>query len=227
MKIRRNEILFGQPALKIREVLRKAIDGKLWGYSQGELADKVATIIKQPVSVAEQIMANLIQEGYLFLEKGKGSELLYRLHDTEKGRRFGLASAISINRQKATQLLNELIARTEAINADTDLAYYVESLHVFGSYLSDEEILGDLDVGFKLTRRYTGDEFDACSQKRTDLARSSGKRFRDFLEELCWSEIEISRMLKNRQQGLSLHNIESDSVFEVTETNTVYHYNKS
>lgn len=228
MLINPKEILFGQPVLKIREVIRNAMQEKLWGSSQAVVVDKVASILKQPNAVAKQLVEQLKQEDYLSLKKEKfGTKIQYELTVTEKGRRFGLATATSpISRQKATKLLNELIERAKTINSNDDLAYVVEYIKVFGSYLSDKDSLGDLDVGFKLIARYSGEDFTVYNQKRIDLAKSTGKSFSSFIDEISWPHKEVMLMLKNRQKGLSLHNEETDRVLEVTETKLVYQYHE-
>jgi len=226
MLINPKEILFGQPVLKIREVIRNAMQEKLWGSSQAVVVGKVANILKQPNAVAKQLIEQLKQEDYLSLKKEKfGAKFQYELTVTEKGRRFGMASATSpISRQKATQMLNELLERAKTINSNDELVYLVESIKVFGSYLSDKDLLSDLDVGFKLTRRYTGGDFTVHNQKRIDFAKSTGKSFSSFVDEICWPHQEIKLALKNRQRNLSLHDLETDEVFNVTETKLVYQY---
>lgn len=51
-----------------------------------------------------------------------------------------------INRAKADKVVAALIERANAINARTDLAYHVVLIHVFGSYLTDTDDLGDVDI---------------------------------------------------------------------------------
>jgi len=229
MRINPKEILFDQPILKVREVIRKAMQDRLWGGTKAEIAIKVAEVIKQPKSVAELLIEKLVQEDYLFLTKEKiGTKIHYEIKETEKGSRFGNASASSpISRQKATQLLNELIERAKSINSNDELVYVIESLRVFGSYLSENDALGDLDVGFKLTARLAGEEFTLQNQKRIDLARSNNKSFSSFIDELCWPNKEVMLMLKNNQRGLSLHDVETDQVFNRTESKIVYQYKHS
>jgi len=229
MLINPKEILFGQPILKIREVIRNAMHERLWGSSQAIITGKVANILKQPNSVAKQLIENLIQEDYLILKKEKiGTKFKYELTETENGRRFGIANATSpISRQKATQLLKELIERAKAINSNNELVYFVERISVFGSYLSDKDTLGDLDVGVKLTARYADDNFTLHNQKRIDFAKTIGKSFNSFMDEIFWPHKEVKLMLKNKQKGLSLHDLETDNVFNVTESKIVYQYNEN
>ena len=226
MQINSKEILFGQPILKIREVVRQAMKGRLWGNSKAEVTERVAKVLKQPDVVAKQLIKQLIEDDYLVLTKEKLSDIYqYELKETEKGRRFGIANASKpISRQKATQLLNELIERAKTINTSDELVYFVESIKVFGSYLSDKDTLGDLDVGVKLTRKHKSGDFTKHNQKRIALAKANGRQFSNSTEELFWPHREVMLMLKGKQRGLSLHDEDEDEVFKVTETKQVYHY---
>ena len=226
MQIDPKEILFGQPILKIREVVRQAMKGRLWGNSKAEVAIRVAKVLKQPDVVAKQLIEQLIEDDYLILTKEKLSDICqYELTETEKGRRFGIANASKpISRQKATKLLNELIERAKSINENGELIYFVESIKVFGSYLSDKETLGDLDVGVKLSRKHKPGDFTKHNQKRIALAKANGRQFSNSTEQLHWPHREVMLMLKGKQRGLSLHDEDEDEVFKITETKLVYYY---
>lgn len=226
MHINSKELLFGQPILKIREVIRFAMEEKCFGYSKAEIIKKVAMILNLPNTTTKQVIEQLITEDYLILNKEKsGNKYQYELAETSKGRRFGIASAApAISRQKATQLLNDLIKRAEVINANKDLVYFVQRIKVFGSYLSDKETLGDLDIGFKLSRKNNGADFSSLNKKRITQAKTNGKIFKSFMDELGWPYREIELMLKNKQRNLSIHDEEKDEVFNLTESRLVYQY---
>lgn len=226
MQINSKDILYGLPILKIREVVRKSMDERLFGSSQHEIDDKVSKILGQPITVANEVIKQLIEDDYLQLNKEiiQGIDQ-YNLTDTEKGRRFGIAKATSpISREKATKILNELIERAKVINANDEFLYYVESIKVFGSYLTDKELLGDLDVGVKLSKKYLSGKYRSFQQKKIKQVKKDGKRFNTFLDELFWPHREVMLKLKNRQIGLSLHDEEDDEVFKVTETKQVFEY---
>ncbi len=227
MRINSKEVLFGQPILKIREVVKQAMLQRLRSTNRNEILSLVAKILKKSDSEAEQVIIKMIEEEYLtFKEKPVFDNLIeHHLTASVKGRRFGIATASPpLSREKATRLLNELIERAKSINGNDDLVYYVENLCVFGSYLSEVEILSDLDVGFKLVQKYLDDEFDNKSQARIDLAFEKGRHFRDFLDRLSWPQKEIILMLKAKQIGLGLHDQDVDKVFKVTESKIVYQY---
>ncbi len=229
MQINSKEVLFGQPILIIREVVRQAMKGRLWGNSEEEVTTRVSNVIKQPEEVAKQLITKLIEDNYLILTKEEFNHICqYELTDTERGRRFGIANASKpISRQKATQLLNELIERAKSINENGELIYFVESIKVFGSYLSDKETLGDLDVGVKLSRKNKPGDFTKHNQKRIALAKANGRQFSNSTEELFWPHREVMLMLKGKQRGLSLHDEDKDEVLKITETKLVFHYREN
>ena len=229
MQINSKEILFGLPILTIREVVRQAMKERLWGNSEEEVSTIVAKVLNQPDVVAKQLIKQLIEDDYLILTKEKlGDICQYELTETEKGRRFGIANASKpISRQKATQLLNELIERAKAINVNDEFVYFVESIKVFGSYLSDKDTLGDLDIGVKLSRKYENDNFSQHNQQRINLAITKGRNFNNYFEEISWPNREVILMLKGKQRGLSLHDEDEDEVLKITETKLVYQYRGS
>lgn len=221
MQLNPKETLFDHPILKVREVVRQAMRDRLWGASEKELHEKVARALKQSRVSAQELVKQLVGEGYLLFEKKEFRDVVqFELKETEKGRRFGLANATKpISREKATQLLNELIERAKAINKREELAYYVKSIKVFGSYLSEKDTLGDLDVGVKLARK---NNFKELKDKRIELARQSRRQFNNYSEVLDWPHREVMMLLKARKRGLSLHDVDEDEVFEVTETKLVF-----
>lgn len=227
MQINAKDIKFGQPILKIREVVRYAMQGKLHGNNLQEIETKVAALLKQSITVAIDVVKQMIQAEYIVINKKESfGDVKFILDVTESARRFGVAKANPpISRQKATHLLDELIKRAVSINEDAELGYCVESIKVFGSYLSEKEILGDLDVAVKISPKYVGEKFTEVNQSRIDMAILEGRQFRSFIDELFWPSREVWLMLKARKRGLSLIDEERDAVVEATETRIVYKFN--
>jgi hypothetical protein len=228
MRINSKEKLFGQPILKIREVVRYAMTERLRCIQKSMLFKEVSRILGQSTGIAKTVIEQLIKEKYLVLNKVKyGSTFQYELSETKKGRRFGVATADPlITREKASQLLKELIERAISINANEDYACYVERLSVFGSYLSGKTLLGDLDVFFKIMRKCEGDEYREKRDQRIKLAFRSGRVFPNFIEQLYWPEREVLLALKTRKKGLSLHDETGDEVFGKTESKVVYEFKR-
>ena len=226
MRLSNKEVLLGQPILKIRAVVRDAMMGRLKSVDKYYIDERVAMLLKQPKSVAKQIIKQLVSEDYLVLKKVKyGDVMQYEITETEKGRRFGIASADpAISREKATQLLNELIERVTQVNATKELIYYVETVKVFGSYLSTKNLLGDIDVAVKLARKYHGDKFMEENKKRTHLAIQKGRVFSNYLDGLSWPHREVMLLLKTKKKGLSLHDEDRDEVIHKTEYKILYEF---
>ena len=226
MNINPKETMFGLPVLKVREVLRHAIKERLWGDSRKKVIGKVALILKEPTVVAQELVRQLLNENYIVWEKEKFPDgIQYELIASEKGRRFGIAKATApLTRTKANELLQSLIERAKSINENPEFVFFVQRIEVFGSYLTDKEFLGDLDVGVKLDRRYTGRLFTQHNQQRIEMAKSGGRSFNNSTDQLNWPYLEVILMLKARKRGLSVHDINEDEVFNVTETKVVYQF---
>ena len=72
---------------------------------------------------------------------------------------------------------------------------------MFGSYLTDADDLGDLDLAIKLERKQIeGDWVKACH----GVAEKSGKAL-NFFQRLTYPETEVRRRIKNRLPRISLH----------------------
>lgn len=229
MRLNPKETLYNQPILKVREVVRHAMQEKFLERTKTLLTEEVAKILLQPVAVSKQVMIDLLKDDYLIINKVTtfANITQYELVATEKGRRFGIATGDpAISRQKADKLLSDLIEQAKAINLNDDLVYVVERIKVFGSYLSDKELLGDLDVAIKISRRYHGADFQARNEKRIIFASQNGKRFSNFIDQISWPHTEVVQLLKTKKKGLSLHDEDNDEVLERTESRLVYEFIK-
>ncbi len=226
MRLNSSEIICGQPILKIRSIMREAMNGRLRSQDREDVVKSVARTLMIPDAKAENVIEELMDNGYLALNKvDHAGDLIYELEATEKGRMLGVATANpAISRQKADELLIELIEKAKLVNATKELVYYVESIKVFGSYLSDKVVLGDLDVAVKITPKYVGAKFVEENQIRINQGKENGRNFSSFIDELIWPHKEVFMMLKTRKKGLSLHNEDEDDVVKVTETKTVYEF---
>lgn len=224
MRINSKQILFGHPILKIREVIRHAMTGRLSGIGKNEIIKEIATVLGCALKDAKLVFPQLLNEKYLIFEKKKiGNNFYYTVTETEKGRRLGVTRANPpITRAKADLLLAELLERVKKVNSNSDLVYKVESVKVFGSYLSEKEILGDIDIAIKLEKKGTREEFKSKSDERIIFAHKNGRTFSNFIDQLYWPYQEVMLQLSTRKKGLSLHYDGEDDVLTRTETKTVF-----
>lgn len=154
------------------------------------------------------LLATLVKEG--FLEKDadqNGDEEAPRYRATELGRRLRIAKAYKrISRAKAREILDRFRETIEAINADDSLVYNVEEVYLFGSILDGNDDLGDIDVGFRVSPR---DGLEGRALVEANLARAgqSGRRHRNYVEELYFGVIEVRRLLRCSRM-IELHEID-------------------
>ena len=90
--------------------------------------------------------------------------------------------------------------------------------------MSNKELLGDLDVAVKVTRKFHGVDFTNQNEKRIMVASQNGKRFSSFIDQISWPHTEVIQMLKTKKKGLSLHNEEDDEILTITENRLVYEH---
>jgi hypothetical protein len=102
-----------------------------------------------------------------------------------------------IPRAKAQALLDGLIARAEALNADDTSAFVVEEIKVFGSFAEGvRDEVGDVDVSLIFARRVDNDRYMEMTEAAAVEAERKGKKFRSFLERLAFLELQFQRILK-------------------------------
>jgi predicted nucleotidyltransferase len=108
---------------------------------------------------------------------------------------------IGLTRRKADELLEKVIQRAFEVNSapDTEFLHTIKRIAVFGSYLTDKEKLGDLDIAVDLENRWTFGTFDE------KLKNLSGLDQKSYFERLFWPETKLWRFLKQRSTGISLH----------------------
>lgn len=221
MRINSKQRLFGYPILKIRGILRLAMQEALWHQKQ-TLYERIAQMLECSSHDAAAVLNQLIEQDYVKLElTNLSGKAYFVLTATEIGRRIGVTRANPpITRQKATSLLDDLLERVKRVNANRDLAYQVKTVKVFGSYLSDLQLLGDVDVGIELARRYAGEQQARLEESRIQEAINCGRTFRTIIDRIAWPQEEVIRQLKTKKKGLNLH-IE-DEVMKVTVNSPIY-----
>jgi DNA-binding transcriptional ArsR family regulator len=195
MLISKTQVIGGLPAPKAREVVR------LLDTNTGS----VATYLGVSKDVAEGLLRALEREGYVELADGrtewwdvtmKGSAL--------RQARIGRP----ITRAKADALLDGVIERVKAYNADPKHLLTVESLTVFGSYLDETKpVIGDLDIQFVVSRRPTDQGYPVAAW---EYARQSGRTFATPHLRWFYPETELRTILKNRSPYISLTDQELD-----------------
>lgn len=208
MKLNRDGPVAGMDILKLRNVLRRFARGNLSHVAI--MKEFSVTARKANKMIAELVTLELICP----CEVGHNEETRF-YETTIKGNALRLAKASKpVSRLTADRVLSEFLDRVNRVNGHTELAYRVESVIVFGSYLSNARHLNDLDIAVELVPKWNDDTtYKAVCEARANRASATGRRFRDFFEQLAWPRTEVMLILKNRSRTISF--CEWDSLFKM------------
>jgi hypothetical protein len=97
------------------------------------------------------------------------------------------------------------LERVAAINADPELMDWVTEVRVFGSYLTDSDDLGDLDLALRYELRPVDDK-DFSDAIRA-FAAKHGKRHLSWHDQLSLPERVVEHRIKGRSPYISMHSI--------------------
>lgn len=202
MRIDTSQTIAGQSALKIRQLLRRTrlsrLDINIVSRELGISIDK-----------AHRVITGL--ENTRLIEKDtsvgrNGKENVCWKH-TIKGNALAMATAARpVRRKTAERALSKLLERVAAVNENNEVAYRVTRVVAFGSYLTQATEINDVDLLVDLEPRSKNPEEQEILERAVkDRAIKNGRRFANFVDELCWPQNEVRLMLKNRSRTLSLH----------------------
>lgn len=158
--------------------------------------------LPEPAAIA--VLHGLVEEGYLAAAsepRMSGFEL------TVKGRALAQATAATpLHRSTVEKKLQELIERMIQVNASEEFLYGIEEAFIYGSYLTDTERLGDLDISVTLYRK--DEDPDRHMEAVERCARESGRHFGNIIDRLFWPQKQVFLYLKQRSRVFSIHHDE-------------------
>ena len=175
MRLDLTETFAGVPARRVRDALRRPNSRWVTPYW-------LARAVNYPGDQAEDFVDALVSRG---LVKRDEEEDVVKL--TEQGIAFSQASLITVTRKTADRVLHEFLDRVRALNADQDAFYQVPEVVVFGSYLTNAERLGDVDLAIQpvQVRMARDDEINS--------ARPTWQHLRNKSRTLSLIELELHR----------------------------------
>lgn len=195
MLLVKGQKIAGYPAREIRRLMKKI----------GTLSASVsfiAEILECSPPNAKSVIARLRREGYLSAEDGAPGYVSL----TSKGLALASATLRPISRATATKHLSTFLGRIPQINSDPMHAFTVSAVVVFGSFLSEKELLGDLDVAAHLVAKpLTDAEYRKRCDGLLDRAWREGRVPNNVVEWSCWPTIEVLRDLRRSLKQLRIH----------------------
>jgi hypothetical protein len=106
---------------------------------------------------------------------------------TEQGIAFSQASLTTVTRRTADRVLREFLDRVLALNADEDALYQVPEAVIFGSYLTNAERLGDVDLAIEPVQVRMSRDGEILS------ARPTWRHLRSRSRTLALIELDLHR----------------------------------
>jgi hypothetical protein len=199
MRLNRGDRIAGVDGLQLRKYFRR------FGSEQVNCATVMEefSVTKRQ---AEKIVAELLKLEMISRCEFQHDKEMVSYETTVKGNALGMAKAGKpVTRASAEEVLRVFLDRVRVVNGRQELAHSVESVVVFGSYLSEAKRLNDLDIAVELKAKWHDDAtFQRYRNAGLDRARASGRRFRNLVEEVCWPQLEVLSILKNRSRTISL-----------------------
>ena len=191
MKLDKNKPIAGQPAAKVRRLMRYV---GLTPLTVKGIAER----LEVSGDVARGFVAAMLDAG--FLERSERSPDKYTT--TQIGGQLAAALFMKrLDRAKADWLVAGLLDRADAINADSDLVYRVAAIDAFGSYITNTDDIGDIDVTVTLEfKREKGSIVEANKAR----AEASGRVSMSYDRELTFGEHEVKQRLRARSPYISI-----------------------
>jgi len=197
MILQRNQVIAGRPDTDIRKLLRKL---RRLEFTRGFVAEILGCSLEE----ANQVVRALEKDGYLSrIGRNEGHEFF---QTTLNGNQLAGANLRPITRVTAERILDGFMQRVEAVNSNPDYLARVTGVIVFGSFLSQNEELGDVDVGIQLEWKPSDDDtFRERAEARRKLAQAQGRQFRNVSDWATWPDTEVRLVLKSGARQLSIH----------------------
>ncbi len=218
MRIRRAQEIEGMPAVKARNLLRAMMQ-----VGGPVTVSYVARVLGVEGLKATEALQRFAQAGLVQRRDLPGWDVGELWEITTDGHRVALASAaLPVRRSVAEEAVRGLIDRARAVNSSCDYTYCVAEIRIFGSYLTDVERLGDVDLVICLRPRFSDIDVQwKANQRRVDLAAAHGRRFSSTFQSLIWPQVEVLRFLKRGRRFLSFHDPD-DPILPLTRSKVVF-----
>lgn len=184
----KSKTIEGVRLIKVRDLLRRMGGGR---WMREGIADFIGKDIAD-AAVAEGFLEADPKDSLGRVQKGYYGT-------TALGRRLRATKFLPrINREKAEGIIQDLIARADAINTDDALIFRVGEIRGFGSYFEDTDDIGDIDIIVQLEARHQDH-----SARNLARAEASGRRFSGYSEMLGFGEREVRGLLSKVSRYVS------------------------
>lgn len=99
----------------------------------------------------------------------------------------------------------------EVVNRENVYLFRVKTLVIFGSYVTSNGSVGDVDIALELRRKldlYDGfEDWNKAADQSRKAAENAGRSFNSYHAWLNWPENQVEFFLKSRKRTLSFHSL--------------------
>jgi predicted nucleotidyltransferase len=203
----RGETLLGYNFAALRRFTSAIASGSI---PDNSTLDKLSISTKKDY---QKVVDTLIDNGYII--DGENIVPTSRLFEyaiskytiTEKGREFCRAKCIKrMNRSQADALLNQILDRVKEVNNNPYYLYKVNKIVLFGSYISNKESLGDIDISFDF--KFKGRVFETknglTSEINANQKRAYEKNCNNFIDTFEYAINEVAKFIRNRNPKIHI-----------------------
>jgi hypothetical protein len=198
MRITKEEVVAGHPALRVRGFLRRFDSGFF-------MQSAVETFMQLKPAEAETFINEMVALELIEPTMPFDNEAAFEV--AGRGLAFANATAAKpIYRRTAERVLREFMDRVDAVNASKEYAFSIRGAVLFGSMLSCADRLGDVDVAIDLKPRISDliQRRQFCDRRRR-IALEQGRTFSSPTSCALWPRNEVLLQLKAGSRSLSLH----------------------
>jgi hypothetical protein len=201
MNLKPGHTIAGYPAQEVRRLMRR-----MRPY-EGVTAKFIANVLKVEDDQVQRVISQLSELGYIQNVDLKND--LTWFTPTDLGISLSLASAAKrITRKAAEGALAEFMKRVHQVNRARKYLYKITAVVVYGSFLTDNEYLGDVDIAIELTwREPDQNKHHKLIWDKINAARRMGRHFANLTDEVVWPQTEVLLFLKNRKRSLSIQTL--------------------
>ncbi len=216
MRIKPDEVVAGFPARKIRKLLRQSVD-----FLSARHATKILEIkTEEAIRLLERL------ERGRFLKRNPASSNSVDQQSWKRTVKGGaLANALfsaPVSRPLAEKTMTEFLDRVRKVNSNSWFLYRVQKVIVFGSYLSEAQFVGDLDIAVDLCpKEKDSRKHSELIRARADDAASRGRRFSTYFDRFRFAEQEVMIFLKARSRILQLTRCD-DGVLKIANSLVIF-----
>ena len=139
-----------------------------------------ANRIPDQATAARALVEQLLKDGIIAVNaRFSDGRAQVAYQPTIKGNATRAARSVPrLNRGKAEKLLANFLQCVEEVNAHPDLLHWVTEVRVFGSYLTNSDDLGEIDLAIKKERRPGKESFsDAYPERLVARLLKGGSRY--------------------------------------------------